>query len=179
MECDGSDEHCTPSFGACMVAGDLYVIGGWSNDGSSFLTSVEKYSPASNTWSAVGPLPAGRVDHAAVAMGLALYVLGGETGDGVIANVSKLDSVHGSWSKAAPMPAPREEFASCACRSDIYVFGGEQASVFTYDTKANAWMDHTCAHALNAHITARVCLMVKSISSVLATVNVKYCALTP
>jgi hypothetical protein len=116
-----------PSFGACMVAGDLYVIGGWSDDGSSFLTSVEKYSPASNTWSAVSPLPAGRVDHAAVAMGSALYVLGCETGDGVTANVLKLDSVHGSWSEVAPLPAPREEFASSACRNNIC------------DTKANAW----------------------------------------
>jgi hypothetical protein len=74
-----------------------------------------------------------------------MYVLGGDTNDGVTASVLKLDSVQGSWSEVAPMPAPRGGFSSCAYMNDIYVFGGyndggeDQTSVFKFDTEAGEW----------------------------------------
>jgi N-acetylneuraminic acid mutarotase len=41
--------------GACAVAGDLYVTGGY--DGSVVLSSVEKYNPVSDTWTTIASLP--------------------------------------------------------------------------------------------------------------------------
>jgi hypothetical protein len=41
-------------FGACVMAGELYVIGGRADD---LLSSVEKYSPLDDTWSAVASMP--------------------------------------------------------------------------------------------------------------------------
>jgi hypothetical protein len=64
-------------FGACMLAGELYVTGGFSTDPRGFSSSVEKYTPSSDTWSAVAPLPFARYRHAAVAVGSAVYVLSG------------------------------------------------------------------------------------------------------
>jgi hypothetical protein len=66
--------------GACVVAGELYATGGVGElyvNGSRYLSSVEKYSPSTSTWSAVAPLPVVRATHAAVAVGSAMYVLGG------------------------------------------------------------------------------------------------------
>jgi hypothetical protein len=66
-------------FGACTLAGELYVTGGVSADlgGSLSFLIVEKYTPSSDTWSTVVPLLSARCDHAAVAVGSAMYVLGG------------------------------------------------------------------------------------------------------
>jgi N-acetylneuraminic acid mutarotase len=133
-------------FGACMLAGGLYVIGGFDADPIGALSSVEKYTPSSDTWSAVAPLPSARYEHAAVAVGSAIYVLGGygNIESQNLASVLKFDSTQGTWSAVDPMPEPRLLHAACAIGSDIYVFGGgirreDQTSVFKYDTVTNTW----------------------------------------
>jgi hypothetical protein len=131
-------------FGACMLAGELYVTGGFSDDPIGALSSVEKYTPSSDTWSPVAPLPSARYDHAAVAVGSAIYVLGGICDGREVASALKFDSTQGTWSTIAPMPAPRLLHAACVIGSDIYVFGGrfllqDQTSVFKYDTVTDTW----------------------------------------
>jgi N-acetylneuraminic acid mutarotase len=131
-------------FGACMLAGELYVTGGFSRDPRGALSSVEKYTPSSDTWSAVAPLPSARCEHAAVAVGSAIYVLGGNSQRSNLASVVKFDSTQGTWIAVEPMPEPRRCHAACAIRSDIYVFGGRfrngfQTSVFKYDTVTDTW----------------------------------------
>jgi hypothetical protein len=139
--------------GACVIAGELYVSGGYSN--TDRLSSVEKYSPSSDAWIAVVHLPVARASHAAVAVGLAMYVLGGVT-DTFTASVLKFDSTEGTYREVSPMPEVRCGFASCAVECDIYVFGGcdnlhsDKPSAFKYDTVADAWstltpMPHCCA----------------------------------
>jgi N-acetylneuraminic acid mutarotase len=137
-------------FGACMLAGELYIIGGFSTAyvwrGTRFTSSVEKYTPSSDTWSAVAPLPSARYTHAAVAVGSAIYVLGGQASFASpnLASVLKFDSTQGTWSEVAPMPEARRCHAACVIGSDIYVFGGRfrfenQTSVFKYDTVTDTW----------------------------------------
>jgi hypothetical protein len=131
-------------FGACLLAGELYVIGGVSTDPRGYLSSVEKYTPSSDSWSAVAPLPSARYKHAAVAVAAAIYVLGGICERREVASVLKFDRTQGTWSAVAPMPAPRRFHAACVIGSDIYVFGGsfrleDQTSVFKYDTVSNTW----------------------------------------
>jgi hypothetical protein len=129
-------------FGACTLAGELYVTGGCSNE--NLLSSVEKYTPSSDSWSTVAPLPSRRYQHAAVAVGSAMYVLGGVCGGVHVASVLKFDSTQGTWNQVDPMPRPRRLHAVCAIGSDIYVFGGrfgpeDQTSVFKFDTEAITW----------------------------------------
>jgi N-acetylneuraminic acid mutarotase len=134
-------------FGACTLAGELYVTGGFSTDTHGPLSSVEKYTPSSDSWSAMAPLPSARFQHAAVAVGSSLYVLGGlarNSLDSISASVLKFDSTRGTWSQVEPMPEPRYCHAACAIGSDIYIFGGccevgRQTSVFKYDTENNTW----------------------------------------
>jgi hypothetical protein len=130
------------SYGACVVAGEIYVTGG--QDGRGLLSSVEKYSPSTGTWSAVLPLSRARYFHAAVAVGSAMYVLGGILGGSLASeDVLKLDNTQGTWIEMAPMPVAKFTFAACAVGSTIYVFGGagggNAASAFKFETEANEW----------------------------------------
>jgi N-acetylneuraminic acid mutarotase len=130
-----------------MLAGELYVTGGLSIHPVGSLSSVEKYTPSRDSWSAMIPLPSRRCQHAAVAVGSAIYVLGGSTrrgfGGSTLASVLKIDSTQGTWSVVEPMPEPRRGHSECAIGSDIYIFGGRcdvgrtTSSVFKYDTAAN------------------------------------------
>jgi hypothetical protein len=135
-------------FGACKLAGELYITGGYSFDSRGTLSSVEKYTPSSDTWSAVAPLPADRSEHVVVAVGSAMYVLGGSmrNSTSAVASVFRFDCTQGTWSSVERMPEPRRLHAACAIGSDIYVFGGwstssvdHQSSVFKFDTETNIW----------------------------------------
>jgi hypothetical protein len=132
------------SFGACVVAGKLYVTGGTGEGNANILSSVERYSPSSYSWSTVALLPAARYGHASVAVGSAMFVLGGRVSYDTTASVLKFDSVQGTWSEVAPMPGVSAGIAACAVGSNILVFGGEDAqayeqyTVFKYDTVADA-----------------------------------------
>jgi N-acetylneuraminic acid mutarotase len=143
------------AFGACVVNGEVYAIGGFSS--GNFSASGEKYSSLSDSWSAITPMPLGRARHAAVAMGSGIYVLGGTVpGSRRCDDVCKYDSRRGTWTQVAPMPEEMMEFAACALGTDIYIFGGSddraspQRSVFKLDTLSNAWialapMPYACA----------------------------------
>jgi hypothetical protein len=133
-------------FSACMLAGELYVTGGFCTELGMSLSSVEKYTPSSNTWSSVAPLPSARYHHASVAMGSAMYVMGGITIDGgsTLTSIFKFDSTQGTWSAINPMFKARRNHAACAIGSDIYVFGGglsavHQTSVLKFGTETNTW----------------------------------------
>jgi hypothetical protein len=148
-------------FGACTLAGEIYVIGGFSTDAKRSLSDVEKYTPSSDTWSTLAPLPSGRYDHAAVAVGSAMYVISGhaKTGSPDLASVLKFDSMEGAWIVVESMPEPRRLHAACAIGSDIYVFGGsflfeDQISVFKFDTETSTWstlepMPLVCSHSVS------------------------------
>jgi N-acetylneuraminic acid mutarotase len=147
------------AFGACAIAGELYVTGGVFKGKN--IACVEKYSPSSDTWSAVAPLPRARSYHASVTVGQCMYVLGGGLNHGVTSTVLKFDAIPGTWTELAPMPASRHSISTCAIESDIYVFGEnnvdeeDQCFVFKYDTMTNAWSTltpmpfHGCGLSLN------------------------------
>jgi hypothetical protein len=135
------------SFGACSIARDVYVIGGFSEDYENEgrrLASVEMYSPSTDTWSAVSSMPEARTHHAVVSVGSLMYVIGGYVGE-ITASVLKFDSLLGTWSEVANLPVVSYAMAACAVESDIFVFGGydtqyqAQASVFKFNTVTNIW----------------------------------------
>jgi hypothetical protein len=130
-------------FGTCVLAGEVYVVGGQHRENRSYLSSAEKFSPSSNTWSAMEAMPDARTSHAAVAVGSAIYVLGGYR-DAHLASVLKFDSTQGTWSQVAPMPRATVCFSACAIGSDIFTSGGHnaegiQTSVYKLDTVLNEW----------------------------------------
>jgi hypothetical protein len=131
-------------FGACTLAGVIYVTGGFSAVSMRTLSSVEKYTLSTDSWSTVAALSSAVFQHAAVAVGSAMYVLGGSYGGVCSASVLKFDSTQGTWSQVEPMPAARRLHAACAIGNDIYIYGGRDpegrnASVFKFDTETNIW----------------------------------------
>jgi hypothetical protein len=135
------------AFGACVIAGELYITGGDMVIGQGYrrVPNTEKYSPSSDTWRAVSPLFGGRSDHCAVAVGLCMYVVGGkiEINSDITASVLKYDSTQDTWSEVAPMPTARYGFAACVVGRDIYVFGDASTAnlvpVFKFDTEVEEW----------------------------------------
>jgi hypothetical protein len=93
----------------------------------------------------VAALHTAYADHAAVAVGSVMYVLGGFDGGTFSASVHKFDSAQGIWSEVAPMPHTRVAHSACVFGSDIYVFGGcndrfrSVDNVYKYDTERDAW----------------------------------------
>jgi N-acetylneuraminic acid mutarotase len=134
-------------FGACVVAGEMYVTGGIGIDFIYNISRVERYSLSSDTWSDAAPMPETRAQHTTVAVGSNMYILGGSVGEDHVTtrSVIKFDSVQDIWSDVAPMPSARCSAAACAIGNDIFVFGGQddendtQDSVFKYDTEADEW----------------------------------------
>jgi hypothetical protein len=79
----------------------------------------------------VVPLPTARSQHAAVAVGSDMYVLGGVVDRAATASVLKFDS-HGIWSLVAPMPEVGYAMATAVVGTDIYVFGGRLYQFFCF-----------------------------------------------
>jgi N-acetylneuraminic acid mutarotase len=127
------------------------------------LSTVEKYTVSSDTWSAMAPLHSDRSHHAMVAVASVIYVLGGIASNGEVplASVLKFDSMQGTWSHVEPMPEGIWLHAACAIGSYIYVFGGRMSasggkiSIFRFNTKTNTWSTSEpmpllcCYHSVN------------------------------
>jgi hypothetical protein len=136
------------AFGACVIAGEIYVSGGFPKRpevgvDDVELSSVEKYSPAHDTWSSVASMPSGIATHAAVAVGSTMYVLGG-----VVDQIFKFDSIQGTWSEPTRAPDIMHLSAVVAVDNDIYVFS-KWNSVYKFDTLLEEWstlasMPHAC-----------------------------------
>src|SRR5438309_9880190 len=71
---------------AAEVGGKIYAIGGHDNNGV-YLSVVEEYDPAANTWTTKAPMPTGRQFLAAAAVGGKIYAIGG------VGNSGRLETV--------------------------------------------------------------------------------------
>jgi hypothetical protein len=156
-------------FGATMSVGELYVTGGLNARG--ILSSVEKYTPSSDSWSTLAPLPSARCQHAAVAVASATYWVAVMD---LCYRVFLSSTAHRTLGVQSGLCLSQDGYMlQCAIGLGIIrihrpsiVFGGSfgldgsrTSSVFKYDTEAN-----TCGgqwrpcHSL-ALITVSVCSM--------------------
>jgi N-acetylneuraminic acid mutarotase len=145
MEAMGTARY---SFGACIstYSEHIYVFGGFAESDDpcgEHLVSVERYSPTTDYWRLMAPLPHSRSNH-----GSAIYVLGGavgrDTDQNLARSVYKFSIALGTWNEVAPMPDERSGLAACVLGSLIFVFGGfnewcDSNLVQQYDTEADAW----------------------------------------
>jgi len=59
-----------------VLDGKLYAVGGYNGD-DGYLSSVERYEPATNVWEAVASMAAARDYHAVAVLDGKPYALGG------------------------------------------------------------------------------------------------------
>ena len=115
------------SAAAASLNGLLYVAGG-EGVGSTYLSSVERYSPASNSWQPVASMATARSSHQLVAMGGdsgALYAIGGDNSESVTMNsVERFDPATNAWAAVASMGTARYGHAAAVLGGALYVAGG-------------------------------------------------------
>jgi N-acetylneuraminic acid mutarotase len=129
----------TPRFGMGVARGGdgrIYAIGGWgeTSSGTAPLKVVEAYSPATNSWTKVAPLPSPRVASTATSLGGLIYVISGCEGKsgGRCATTRRVDVYspkQNKWWTLPPTQAAHVEAAAVTGRRRVFVIGGSTDSV--------------------------------------------------
>jgi N-acetylneuraminic acid mutarotase len=127
--------------------GRIYVFGGQSGaDGSIIANTVEAYSPGTNTWTILAPMPTARANlAAAIGNDGRIYVIGGF--NNVFLNtVEAYSPVTNTWSTVAPMPTARHSLAAATGPDGrIYAMGGASGpgvlinTVEAYSPDTDTW----------------------------------------
>ena len=107
------------------TSGNVYAIGG-KDDLEQELALVERYSPYTDRWATLAPLPEARSGVAAASDGGDhVLTFGGVVGGAASATVNRYTVSTGAWSLAAPMPVPTQHSAAVlGANGLIYVVGG-------------------------------------------------------
>jgi N-acetylneuraminic acid mutarotase len=144
-----------PSSEGTAVAhgGSVYALGG-RNGTQNHMN--HRYTPATNTWAVLAPMPTGRTGLAAAVVGDTIFAIGGRQNIGgpcsgrPLATVERYNIASNTWTTAAPLPARRSDIGAIAHGGKIYVFGGctnglssVSRAVEIYDPVTNTWAKGT------------------------------------
>ena len=122
---------------AAAPNGKLYAVGGETVSGavSTTVGTVEEYDPGTNTWTTKASMPTPRKQFGLVAIGNALFAVGGPTTALEIYNIDT-----NTWTTGAPMPQAAGAASAVAIDGVMYVMGGASPSAaYQYDPASNAW----------------------------------------
>jgi len=129
--------------------GRIYVLGGFAtSDDRHALSSVEVYSPATDSWRAVAPMPTARGALAAVAgPDGRIYAIGGSNGSDVAA-VEVYTPGTDTWVAATPLPTARSGLgAGVGSDGRVHAVGGYTdhaiATVEGYSPSTHRWTEET------------------------------------
>ena len=133
---------------AAELDGRIYAAGGMVGESGRFLDVFQRFDPEPNSWTTLPRLPERVRAGAAAALGGAVYVVGGQTPDGLSGRTYAYDVERGAWEERAPLPEPRFNHALVVLGGKIYALGGfagttERADVFAYDPAADRWTQRT------------------------------------
>jgi N-acetylneuraminic acid mutarotase len=150
--------------------GKVYFFGGFvlpdsGPPGWVPINEAWEYTPTTDTWRALAPMPTKRGAAAAAEAGGKFYVLGGAAQLPPYANlpirpiqphrspdtVEEYDPVTNTWRSRSPMPTARNHLAAGAASGKIYAIGGRLTAAFSivmpgqsdavqeYDPGADSW----------------------------------------
>ena len=153
------------AYGDASHGGFVYTVGG-RTDFVPATNELDRYSPATNTWTVLSPMPTPRAAAVITSVDNALYVIGGrDLGDGPctgspLSVVERYDIDTDTWSTAAPLPIPLSDSAVATRGGKIYVIGGCTTgptftnTVFIYDPVKNVWTSGSPMPTPRATLTA-------------------------
>ena len=134
---------------AVALNGQVYVLGGWDDDGT-VTNSVWHFDPQRSTWTELPPMAQRRDLFGAAALDGKIYAIGGVGGDednedDVLRTVERFDPVTNAWESVAGMQLERGEFAAVALDGKLFAIGGYCPSlerterVEVYCPEQNSW----------------------------------------
>ena len=132
---------------ARTATGNIVVMGGYSRL-AGWLRSVQRYSPAHGSWTALPPLPRPRfAAAAAVGSNGGIYDIGGYSPTlGDTRTVDRYDPHTRRWSAVAPIPVGRRYLSAVSDAGRIYAIGGYNAQtgavrgMAVYDPRHGRWL---------------------------------------
>ncbi|KAK6739739.1 hypothetical protein RB195_008312 [Necator americanus] len=131
---------------AAVLDGCLYMIGGSkrTGEGTSPLSTVERYSPSEGKWVTVASMKSQRMFCAAAALNGRIYVCGGSNIYETLNTVECYDPKKNVWVSVAPMKVGRYAFSVVACDNAIYAIAGRNSSTVLcsteiYNEDTNEW----------------------------------------
>lgn len=150
-------------FGMAALGGHIYVAGGVSEDEDTQSLEVSKrvwsFLPEERVWASLADLPAPRAEHALVAAGGTLWVVGGR-GEGAETLLS-YDFDSEEWQDAGALPELRRRAAVAVSGNLLLVTGGLDATnrpsrrVDIFDIETKRWRQGPALPiALSGHAAA-------------------------
>jgi serine/threonine protein kinase/N-acetylneuraminic acid mutarotase len=100
----------------------VYAVGG--TNGSSDLTTVETYDPATDNWATMPGLPQGRSDFGVAVNDARLVAVGGTSAGQVLKSVAALDLTTSTWIEMPDMDSARHGLAVASVGKTVYAIGG-------------------------------------------------------
>jgi len=131
-----------------VVDGVIYVIGSKNGPGSEWADRgniVEAYDPSTDTWTRKADMPTSRWNLSGCVTNGKIYVIGGNTNNGIFSTVEQYDPVTDTWTRKTPMPTARALLATSVVGGKIYAIGGwrwgdvDSCSVEVYDPSTDTW----------------------------------------
>jgi hypothetical protein len=125
--------------GADAIAGLAYAVGGYSGGnmsggGPGYVSTVERYNPATRTWTSNASMLTTREYEGVVTMSGQIYAIGGNNQNRALETVETFDPSTGAWAFKTSMPLPLTRVGAVSIGSVVYVF--EQGNTLQY-TPAN------------------------------------------
>jgi len=121
----------------------VYAIGGENSQGVTGV--VERYDPATDSWSELSRKPVAVTDAKAAEIGGRIYVPGGRTFSGPLTNVLDIyNPQQDKWETGKNLPVAMSAYALATLEGRLYLFGGWDGknylnSVFIYIPSENQW----------------------------------------
>ena len=141
LKAQQTNEYPEPRIDATFVKVDtVYVLYGGRTANKSakalFLDSTYMFDHSGNNWKKLTPSssttpPSGRSNHAAVSWNGKMYIIGGETANGLTNEIWEFNPVTKYWTNVTPSSnnfTPRKNLSAVIIGNKLYIAGGEDAS---------------------------------------------------
>jgi len=146
----------TPRRNLCAAAlrSRIFAIGGRDYVGGPPYTTVEVFTPATNSWATSASLPTARFDAGAVTVGDRLYVIGGTGAAQTAVNAVEMFNPNtGGWTSRSPLPAPGSPVAAVTDGTRVYAV--TPGGTYEYNPASNMWTNRAGPlYAPSAQFTA-------------------------
>jgi len=132
--------------GMFAVSDGTYLYAGGGHDATTARANLQRYNPATNTWTNLAPSPDQHSLSQAVFYNNKIYNIGGfgTNGGGLTNTVRIYDISTNSWSIGAPMPVALSDMATLLWNGKIYVAAGFNGlapvnTLYAYNISTNTW----------------------------------------